>query len=110
LSAPPIPACLNCGACCFGAGARYVRVSGDDHARLGDAAEDLTLFIDNRCYMRMHEGHCVALAIRGDGTFFCGAYEQRPSVCRELARGSGECQAELTLKRSTSQRALLRVI
>jgi Fe-S-cluster containining protein len=105
-----LPACLRCGACCFGAGPRYVPVSGDDHARLGDEAERLTLFIENRCYMRMHQGHCAALAVRRDGSFFCGAYAQRPKVCRELARGSGECQAELFQKRDTSQRALLRVL
>jgi Fe-S-cluster containining protein len=110
VSAPDIPPCLRCGACCFGPGARYVRVSGDDHACLGDAAESLTLFIENRCYMRMDDGHCAALAIRADGSFFCGVYEQRPTVCRELARGSGACQADLLQKHATGQRALLRVL
>jgi Fe-S-cluster containining protein len=101
------PACLGCGACCFGPGRRYVRVSGDDHARLGDAAERLSVFIENRCYMRMHDGHCAALSIQADGSFFCTVYAERPSVCRELASGSAECQAELVQKHAARRRALL---
>ena len=104
------PECLACGACCFGPGARYVRVTGDDHARLGDHAERLTAFIEHRCYMRMEDGHCAALVLSSDGRFVCSVYEQRPQVCRGLARGSGECQAGLAQKRELSQRALLRVI
>jgi hypothetical protein len=110
VSGDEAPACLACGACCFGPGARYVRVSGDDHLRLGEHAERLTAFIEHRCYMRMQEGHCAALVLSADGRFLCSVYEQRPEVCRELARGSGQCQGELAQKRELSQRALLRVI
>lgn len=109
MSAPEVPECLRCGACCFGPGQRYVRVTGDDHALLGDEAERLTLFIENRCYMRMHEGHCAALLIRADGGFFCSVYAQRPSVCRELARGSGACIAEFGQKSDASRNALVRL-
>jgi Fe-S-cluster containining protein len=103
------PECLTCGACCFGDGERYIPVSGDDHARLGDDAETLSVFLGNRCYMRMHAGRCAALEPRADGSFFCGVYERRPSVCRELARGSGACEAERLRKRERSQAALLQL-
>jgi len=85
-------------------------VSGDDHARLGDAAEGLTQFIGNRCFMRMEDGHCAALQLTPDGRFVCSVYEQRPETCRELARGGPACRAELEHKQARSQRALLRVI
>jgi Fe-S-cluster containining protein len=105
----PIPECLACGSCCFGEGPRYVPVTGDDHAVLGDAAERLTTFVGNRCYMQMHAGHCAALELDPAGRFVCSVYEHRPSVCRELARGSGACRAELAQKRERSQHALLQL-
>ncbi len=105
-----VPECQSCGACCFGPGVRYVRVTGDDYARLGEHAERLTVFIENRCYMRMEGGHCAALAIDAEGRFACRVYTLRPEVCRTLARGSGECQAELIQKRELRQQTLLRVI
>lgn len=104
------PPCLTCGACCFGTSDRYVPVSGDDHARLADGAERRTQFIGNRCFMRMHQGHCAALELSQDGRFVCSVYQQRPQVCRDLARGEASCQAELLQKRALSQSALLRVL
>lgn len=96
---PPVPACLVCGVCCFSRLDAYVRVSGDDHARLGDRAEELTSFDGNRACMRMVEGHCAALHIEGNaGRFVCSVYETRPDVCRELARGSGACRGEIAMK------------
>jgi Fe-S-cluster containining protein len=71
---------------------------GDDHARLGEAAERLTVFVGNRCYMRMEQGHCAALARDAAGRFACTVYAQRPAVCRELERGSPACEAEQALK------------
>lgn len=103
-----IPACLTCGACCFGPGERYVPVSGADHARLGELAERYTVFLGNRCYMRMQDGHCAALELRADGQFVCRLYEHRPQVCRDLERGAPACQAELTQKREISREALLK--
>jgi Fe-S-cluster containining protein len=101
------PECLSCGACCFGGIERYVPVSGADHARLGDAAEALTVFIENRCFMRMEDGHCAALQLEPGGRFVCAVYERRPSVCRELARGGPACEAERALKRERARAALL---
>jgi uncharacterized protein len=101
------PECLSCGACCFGRIERYVAVSGDDHARLGAAADALTVFLDNRCYMRMHDGHCAALRVESEGRFVCSVYEQRPSVCRELARGGPACAAERAQKHERARAALL---
>lgn len=94
--------CLRCGVCCFSTLERYVRVSGDDWRRLGDAAARVAHFIENRAYMKMMEGHCAALEPRctpGGGTeFFCTVYEQRPQVCRDLARGSPQCAGERAVK------------
>lgn len=76
-----------------------MRVTGRDHARLGDRAEELVWFEENRAYMRMIDGHCGALRIESvSGRFFCSAYETRPDVCRDLARGSGACRGELEAK------------
>ena len=79
-----------------------MRVSGSDWARLGPKAETLAHFIGNRAFMRMHAGHCAALKVDRDGTgrvgFFCTIYDDRPQPCRDLDRGSPECQGELALK------------
>lgn len=98
------PPCLSCGACCFSALETYVCVTGADYARLGELAERVSGFIGNRCYMRMHEGRCAALAVDPAGRYVCSIYEQRPEVCRELERGSSACEAERTRK---SERATL---
>lgn len=80
----------------------FVRVSGDDWTRLGDRADALAHFIGNRAFMRMRDGHCVALEVQpaqdGAPDYFCTIYERRPQICRDLARGSGECEAERELK------------
>jgi uncharacterized protein len=103
------PECLSCGACCFSQLDSYVRVTGDDHARLGEHAERLANFIGNRCYMRMHDGHCSALAVSAEGQFVCTVYEQRPEVCRALERDSSECHAERALKAERPLQARIRV-
>jgi Fe-S-cluster containining protein len=97
---------LQCGACCFSKLATYVRVTGDDHARLGEDAERMSVFVGNRCYMRMESEHCAALVIAPSGTFHCSVYEHRPAVCRELERGSGACTAEREQKESRTHAAL----
>lgn len=79
-----------------------MRVSGEDWTRLGADAERLAQFVGHRAYLRMRDGHCAALEARvtADGVreFFCTVYERRPQVCRDLARGSPECEAERALK------------
>ena len=90
------PPCLSCGTCCFSGLARYARVEGSDHSRLADRADELTVFIGNRCYMKMQDGHCAALVIDVESRrFVCSVYESRPAVCRELERGSPACQGEI---------------
>ena len=94
-----VPECLKCGTCCFSLLLDYVRVSGDDHARLGERADELVWFDGNRAYMRMVDGHCGALRVQvHSGEFVCDAYETRPQVCRDLARGSGACLGEIATK------------
>jgi Fe-S-cluster containining protein len=95
----PVPECLACGACCFSRLAAYVRVSGDDHARLGERADELVRFDGNRAYMRMVDGHCGALRVEHEsGQLVCSAYQTRPQVCRDLARGLGACLGEIATK------------
>lgn len=94
--------CLRCGVCCYSESVEYVWIRGDDWARLGADAERLAHFIGHRAFMRMENGHCAALDVRGtpDGAkeFFCTIYERRPEICRDLGRGSPECEAELETK------------
>lgn len=96
-------ACLRCGVCCFSRLDTYVRLTGADWARLGADAERVAHFIGHRAYLRMENGRCAALAVRDSPEkgreFFCSVYERRPQVCRDLARGSPECEAELALKK-----------
>lgn len=88
-----------CGTCCFSTLESYVRVSGDDHARMGDRADELARFDGNRAYMRMLDGHCAALHIDGStGRLTCSAYAIRPDVCRTLERASNACLAEIDAK------------
>ncbi|RXK54588.1 YkgJ family cysteine cluster protein [Oleiharenicola lentus] len=103
MSDPP-PDCLRCGACCHSPAERFVRVTGADWARLGDAAERVAHFIGrgHEAYMKMTAGHCIALEIRptddGAPEYFCTLYDRRPQICRDLARGSPECAGERTVK------------
>ena len=96
------PDCLRCGVCCFSALETYVRVTGDDWTRLGEAAERVAHFVGNRAFMRMSGGHCAALELRAraDGAreYFCSVYADRPQVCRDLDRGSPQCEGERALK------------
>lgn len=105
----PTNDCLRCGVCCHSNLDTYVRVSGDDWERLGAEAWRVAHFIGNRAFMRMKAGVaggarcCAALEVRkaADGAgreFFCTVYERRPQACRDLARGSPECEGELAAK------------
>ncbi|MBC8009539.1 MAG: YkgJ family cysteine cluster protein [Burkholderiales bacterium] len=97
-------ACLRCGVCCYSHLETYVRVTGDDWTRLGPDADRHAHFIGHRAYLRMSEGHCAALETRPDPDHpgvvqhVCTIYERRPQICRDLARGSPECEGELALK------------
>ncbi len=94
--------CLCCGICCFSTLDTFVRVTGFDWERLGGESERVAHFIGNRAYMKMNGGHCAALEVRhtaaGSTVFFCTVYENRPQVCRDLARISAECEGELATK------------
>jgi hypothetical protein len=106
----PVPECLACAACCFSQLEAYVRVTGDDHERLGERADELVRFEGNRAYMRMVDGHCAALCIAtGSGQLVCTAYETRPQTCRDLARGSGACLGEIATKHDRPLLALTRM-
>jgi uncharacterized protein len=95
-------ACRRCGLCCFSAAEQYVAVTGNDWSRLGPLADEVAHFIGHRAFMRMANGHCAALALRrtpsGQPDFFCMIYDQRPQVCRNLERGSPQCEGERAIK------------
>lgn len=92
--------CTLCGACCFSGLPEYVRVFGCDLDRMDERAQALTEFIGNRCYMRIEDGRCAALAIDpATKRFLCSIYEARPDCCRGLEQGSGACRGELHAKR-----------
>src|SRR5690349_2908349 len=95
---PPREDCTRCAACCFSESVHHARVTGEDHARLGDDAEELVTWVGNTAFMRIEPigdapdalHRCVALAIDPElGTFACSIYERRPQVCRDLERGGG---------------------
>jgi hypothetical protein len=79
-------------------------VTGADWTRLGEAAERLAHFTGrgNEAYMKMSAGHCAALELRTDANqqteYFCTIYDRRPQICRDLARGSPECDGERTIR------------
>jgi Fe-S-cluster containining protein len=110
------PDCLTCGTCCFSQLENYVRVSGDDHARLGEAAETLVRFDGNRAYMRMEDGHCAALRLEpgdepeGAGRFVCRIYETRPQVCRDLTQGGLSCRGEIAAKGERPKEAMAALV
>lgn len=102
-----LPECLACGACCFSTLETYVRVTGDDYARLGELADALVRFVGNRAYLRVEGGRCAALVVeRASRRLVCRAYEHRPDVCRDLERGSPACLAERERKAEAVQTAL----
>lgn len=96
-----VPDCRECAACCT-ARALYVRVSGDDWERLGDAAEELTTWVENRAFLRVVAGACIALDRSEPGRFSCRSYVDRPELCRTLERGSAACLAEIERKGAAS--------
>jgi Fe-S-cluster containining protein len=106
-----VPDCCDCGACCFSRLSAYVRVPGADYTLLGERAAELVCFESNRAYMRMSEGHCLALkvdvALR---RFTCNTYATRPQICRELERGSSACRGELAAKHERTLLALVCVL
>ena len=105
-----LPECVACGACCFSTAPDYLRVSGEDYDRLGDAAERLTQFIGNRAFMRLTDGRCAALVVdTGQGHFVCTVYERRPRICRELERGGPACAGERDRKGNRPLRLLERL-
>jgi uncharacterized protein len=124
MPAEDLPECLNCGCCCFSQLADYVRVTGDDYARLGEHADAMVVFSGNRAYMRMQDGHCAALrlvsrhlaepesdlsAVRVTTEYVCSVYALRPETCRELQRGADTCRAERFAKADRPQLLALRL-
>ncbi len=90
-----LPHCIACGCCCFSVDPEYVRVFGIDLERMDEDARSYTIDRGGRVAMRLTEGRCAALILDVTArTFVCAIYEQRPDVCRSLARASGGCLAD----------------
>lgn len=82
-----------------------MRVTGDDYTRLAERADQLVSFDGVQAHMLMLDGHCAALELDPlTAQLTCTTYETRPQVCRDLARGSGQCLAE---RDSKAERPLL---
>ena len=69
------------------------------HEHILPEAERVAHFVGHRAFMRMKDGHCAALELRhsaenGALEYFCTIYAARPQICRDLARGSPECEGE----------------
>ena len=99
--------CRTCGACCFSDSTSYIDVTERDHERLGEWSTELTDMVEGHRYMRMEDGHCIALEVVGQW-LVCSIYDDRPAACHELERGSPPCLAEMTLKKARALRALER--
>jgi Fe-S-cluster containining protein len=56
-------------------------------------------------YLVMQRGHCAQLQVSGE-TLGCGIYAARPSVCRDLDRGSPLCLSERVHKVMSKDRLL----
>jgi hypothetical protein len=56
-----------------------------DWTRLGDEAERVARFVGQRAYMRMEDGHCIALHPPADGgqaPVLLVRSTKRPQICR----------------------------
>jgi len=95
-----VPACQDCGTCCFSLRPEHVRVWEIDRERMGaDNLQRYTALVDGIRYMRMTRGCCDALEIDPvNKRFSCGIYEVRPDTCRGLTRGSSGCRDEIVEK------------
>jgi len=86
-----LPDCKRCAACCFSEQDRYILVTGFDHSRLTrDEQRTLVEFEGNLCWMKMKDGHCIALVQQGE-EWLCSIYERRPELCRDYERGGDAC-------------------
>ena len=100
--APVALDCQTCGACCHGDDG-WVHVDGSDDARIVGAPDLARLVVLTRhgAYvkrsLRMVGGACAALATTQSGVT-CAIYAHRPTVCRELERGSTHCHAARRLR------------
>lgn len=92
-------------------------MTGDDYERLGEDADRLVVFLGNQAFMRLERaptfgaldrvGHCAALVVDSSaGTFMCSVYERRPTICRDLERGSPACEGERLLKLERPRRLI----
>lgn len=81
-------------------------VTGTDYSRLGPDAESWLKWKNNRAFMRMSDGHCAALKMASGPAgrqFICTLYDHRPQTCRDLARGSAQCEADWEAKAELAQ-------
>lgn len=86
-----LPPCTECGFCCFFPDPRYVLLFEPDLERLGELVPQVTVEIKGRAFLRMAEGHCVALKQDGE-RWLCSIYDRRPQLCRDFARGIETCR------------------
>lgn len=103
-----LPSCQECGACCttfleFGRGG-FVRVSDADQQRLPEKYRLKVVMESDPGVDRLGTRgtpsvgyRCVALKGTPGRHTRCDIYEDRPSLCRTLERGSPDCLKERAL-------------
>jgi Fe-S-cluster containining protein len=89
------PVCNSCGACCRNF--PFVKVLQSDIDRLEASTglnsrsfSNIDEIDSNKIFMKFsEEGDCVFLK-KVEGSYVCGAYEARPSICRAYPANSAE--------------------
>lgn len=111
MSALPVPDdCRSCARCCFSDSAEHVRVFEIDWERMSARARAFTRTLGQGRYMDMSSGRCAALiSDPALGSHACSIYDQRPDVCRSLARGTSVCLSEMRAKAGRPEALLLQL-
>jgi Fe-S-cluster containining protein len=90
--------CQACAACCHG-DEGWVHVDAADDARVEGSAALARLVVLTRHggyvkrSLKMIGGRCAALSEPERGRWSCTVYDDRPTVCRDVERGSDACRA-----------------
>jgi Fe-S-cluster containining protein len=90
--------CQACAACCHGdEGWVHVDASDDVRVDASPALQRLVVLTRHGGYvkrsLKMIDGACAGLSRLARDRFSCTVYDDRPSVCRTVERGSDACRS-----------------
>jgi len=92
--------CQSCGLCCCHPMTKADGKAADDPLLSYQDTKEITYSwwhgyeqtdTETGSWMRMKDGHCIALKGEPGKSVTCGIYENRPSVCRQFEAGSEAC-------------------